>query len=110
MSYAIAFKSTDEGRNWSQLNVGRILAVDPQDPNTIYGAGGIKSTDGGASWVKLALPQPVWISALGIDPQNRSRLYAGAVQDKTLRILRSLRGSELDFHDPRIERRVRSGR
>jgi len=92
MSYAIAFKSTDEGRNWSQLNIGRILAVDPQDPNTIYGAGGIKSTDGGVSWVKLALPQPVWISALGIDPQDRSRLYAGAVQDKTLRIFRSLDG------------------
>ena len=55
-SYAIAFKSTDEGRNWSQLNVGRILAVDPQDPNTIYGVGGFKSTDGGASWVKLVLP------------------------------------------------------
>ena len=74
MSYAIAFNSTDEGRNWSQLDVGRILAVDPQDPNTIYGTGGIKSTDGGESWAKLILPQPVWVSALGIDPQNRNRV------------------------------------
>ena len=92
MSYAIAFNSTDEGRNWSQLDVGRILAVDPQDPNTIYGTGGIKSTDGGESWAKLILPQPVWVSALGIDPQNRNRLYAGAVQDKTLLVLKSLDG------------------
>jgi photosystem II stability/assembly factor-like uncharacterized protein len=96
MSYALAFKSTDEGRSWSQLNVGRILAVDPQDPNTLYGAaygaGGVKSTDGGASWVKLILPQSTWITALGIDPRNRDRLYAGTVQDKTLRVLESLDG------------------
>jgi photosystem II stability/assembly factor-like uncharacterized protein len=94
-TYSLGLKSTDEGKNWVQLGLGVILAVDPQDPSTIYGLGGFKSTDGGASWVKFVfprtIPQTAWISALGIDPQDRSTLYAGTVlPDNTLRVLKSL--------------------
>ena len=58
------FKTTDGGQNWVLKSNGlissdvRSLAIDPQDPNTIYaglgeGAGVYKSTNGGEIWGEM---------------------------------------------------------
>jgi photosystem II stability/assembly factor-like uncharacterized protein len=72
-------KSVDGGESWlllptdSQVYI-RPLAIDPQNPDIVY-SGRYKSTDGGASWEKLAfLP-----TALALDPQNSGTLYAGSM-------------------------------
>lgn len=107
------FKSTDGGTTWSLVSSGllplslpgpprqlsgRSLAIDPQDPSTLYAvvdgiayssgpgltveaAGGfVKSTDGGGSWnlLDIGLPQTHTMGAvLAIDPQNPSTLWVG---------------------------------
>jgi photosystem II stability/assembly factor-like uncharacterized protein len=81
------YKSTDGGKNWSQvglagINVGS-LAIDPFDPNILYAGttsseGVFRSLDGGATWsaVNTGLTaRNVW--SLAIDPQNPTTLYAG---------------------------------
>jgi photosystem II stability/assembly factor-like uncharacterized protein len=100
----VIFKSTDAGTNWTVVgnglpnNQNRInaLVIDPQTPTTLYvGTNGVpyepcsipcggfndgvfKSTDGGETWtaVTTGLTTP-HVSALAIDPQHPSRLYAG---------------------------------
>jgi len=58
------------------------LAVDPQDPDTLYagtrGGGVFKSADGGANWSQMnnGLTDR-YISALAIDPHTPATLYAG---------------------------------
>jgi photosystem II stability/assembly factor-like uncharacterized protein len=68
------------------LDIG-IVAVDPQDSNTVCAAGAIgvvKSTDGGASWQAMNSGLPLapsdWsgVVALVIDPQNSNNLYVAA--------------------------------
>jgi photosystem II stability/assembly factor-like uncharacterized protein len=47
------FKTTDNASHWSQvgaLPVAELLAVDPQNSDTLYGSGPSKSTDGGQTW------------------------------------------------------------
>lgn len=100
------WKSTDNGANWTpiiddqpSIAIGAI-AIDPKNPNTIYvgtgegsrcalcyyGAGLLKSTNGGASWT--VIPGPVAIrdpkipafqnaafTRIAIDPVNTSTLY-----------------------------------
>ncbi|HEV3333256.1 MAG TPA: hypothetical protein VG096_19850 [Bryobacteraceae bacterium] len=78
------YKSIDGGTGWVQLPVAPAftdlaapifpLAVDARNPGTVY-SGGFKSTDGGASWAKLALSP----TALAIDPQDSGTLYAGTI-------------------------------
>src|SRR5262245_32591479 len=86
------YKSDDGGDNWHAANVGienRVvyaIAIDPQTPTTLYGAGRIgaqgradvfKSTDGGASWVlSLAPTFGTFVAALEIDPQSPATVYA----------------------------------
>jgi hypothetical protein len=68
---------------------GKGLAVDPNNPSTIYytndgynsngspgtGTGMYKSTDGGSTWAKIGpFQQPIRIR---IDPKNSNHLYAG---------------------------------
>jgi photosystem II stability/assembly factor-like uncharacterized protein len=58
------------------------LAIDPQNPNTLYaggGAGVFKTTDGGASWsaVNSGLTS-LLVTSLAIDPQNSNTVYAGS--------------------------------
>jgi len=64
------------------------LAIDPQNPKTIYvgttgyngdTSGGIfKSTDGGDNWKGLSVPNSIGIPlALAIDPLNHGTVYAG---------------------------------
>lgn len=86
-SYHI-YKSTDGSGTWSQLDDNpakniRALVISPAVTSTlyaaIYGGGVIKSIDGGGSWatVRNGLSNSL-VTALAIDPQNPSRLYAGA--------------------------------
>jgi photosystem II stability/assembly factor-like uncharacterized protein len=89
------FKTTNGGElkpsgSWSNVgltgfNHAEILAIDSQDPSTIYaravfaGSGGqlFKTTTGGASWMALNSGLPNNVTALAIDPQNSSTVYAG---------------------------------
>jgi photosystem II stability/assembly factor-like uncharacterized protein len=98
-------KSTDGGGTWTAADFAfqlgdfiagiSVFAFDPQNPSTVYAATGgwdapqgsvWKSTDGGTSWLELNyrsdfMDEHGWapdVSALAIDPQNPSTLYAGA--------------------------------
>ena len=93
------FKSIDGGNNWTTMNVGlappgqitevNLLMIDPQHPNTVYAAslnrrGLFKSTDGAATWSTInsgltlnGRPLPLLISALAMDSEDTSVLYAG---------------------------------
>ena len=79
------FKSTDNGVNWSAINVGLpkdfpdvyALAVDPVNTETVYAAvnGSLfKSTNGGAAWHFLGLFY-VSVSTLTIAPGSPGTIY-----------------------------------
>jgi photosystem II stability/assembly factor-like uncharacterized protein len=77
------FRSTDGAASWNAVNSGLpdslyvyAVAVDPQNPNTLYVAGdyGIfRSTDGGASWTRVGHESDVW--SLAIDPLDSGSVY-----------------------------------
>jgi photosystem II stability/assembly factor-like uncharacterized protein len=79
------FKTTDGGGHWkaisSAVGVGNVT-VDPQNPSTIYSAGGrglLKSTDGGDSWTGAFAGLPArYVNVLAIDPVTPTKLYAVA--------------------------------
>jgi photosystem II stability/assembly factor-like uncharacterized protein len=57
------------------------VAVDPQNPDTIYAAahiGMFKSTDGGANWRRTPGLEQVLVTSILIDPQNSSNIYAAS--------------------------------
>ena len=96
------FKSIDGGVNWTAASSGlatssnggdgpywdvRALAIDPQNPATLYagtGRGLFKSQDGGASWNAAGAGLPTHtvstetpaINRLVIDPQHGNTIYA----------------------------------
>ena len=84
----LAFKSIDGGATWSALSPEsmRQLAIDWSNPAVLYGAvksGVWKSANGGATWQALNLAEEV--SAIAIDPDNASVLYAGTPTGKVYR-------------------------
>jgi photosystem II stability/assembly factor-like uncharacterized protein len=78
------FRSIDAGASWinTGLSGSNILAIDPQNPDTIYANGGLggptpvlqKSTDGGVTWQPTGLKPPP--AHLVVDPTNSNTLYA----------------------------------
>jgi photosystem II stability/assembly factor-like uncharacterized protein len=84
------FKSTDAGASWRTLKSGlpsgltAPLAIDPQDPQTIYSGGYndiLKSTDGGETWKTIDAGLPslgccIIVRSLAIDPQDPAIVYA----------------------------------
>jgi uncharacterized protein (TIGR03437 family) len=101
------WKTTDNGANWTPITDGQpslavgALAIDPRNPETIYagtgegircalcyyGAGLLKSTNGGATWTVITGPPslrapelPAFLntafSRIEIDPSNSATLYA----------------------------------
>jgi photosystem II stability/assembly factor-like uncharacterized protein len=87
------FKSTDGAAHWRQISVPvnaeiTSIVVDPATPSTIYASyadygdpgqsGVFKSSDGGGTWVAASqdLPPTASISALRIDPNSPSHVYA----------------------------------
>ncbi len=94
------WKTMDRGESWTQLSddwgylsIGN-LAIDPQNPETIYvgtgeanasfdsgtllGNGIYKSTDGGDTWEQMGLDKSEHIARLVVDPNNSNRIYAAA--------------------------------
>lgn len=83
------FKSTDAGRHWARTGLVSFatvnpLAVDPESSAIVYalyGAGLLKSTDGGATWRAMNAGLPLGgVSPLLFDPLDSHRLYASAGQ------------------------------
>lgn len=97
------WQSSDAGVTWTTqwhsqdiLNIGS-LALDPQDPNTIYcgtgegdlsadsypGVGLYRSSDGGATWSQLATPSadgiPGRIGTVAVDPFDSKHIMLGGV-------------------------------
>ena len=84
VSSSSVYRSTDRGATWvsasPQFNPTR-LAVDPQDPNTVYAgswAGLYKTTDAGVTWTHLTgVIAAKLVLSLAVDPSDSSRVYAG---------------------------------
>lgn len=98
------YKTTDGGGSWtatglSDAGIGH-FAIDPKTPTTLYAAGSrpcpscsnerevgvFKTTDGGTSWTTVStglrgVPDDYGITALAIDPQTPTTLYAGICGD-----------------------------
>ena len=89
------FKSTDEGENWSEAtfvalsgNLIYSLAVDPQNPSTLYARGvfgpstqnGVfRSADGGKTWIRTSVDLGEGYNGLlAIDPQGT--IYASGLR------------------------------
>jgi photosystem II stability/assembly factor-like uncharacterized protein len=82
------FKSADNGASWNAANAGLKavpggrLAVDLQNPRTLYLASGnriYQSTDAGTNWNASAWGVPdIGLTALAIDPQNPRTIYVGS--------------------------------
>jgi photosystem II stability/assembly factor-like uncharacterized protein len=73
------FKSVDGGAHWTEIaDFMRQVIPDPTDPQILYGLDYFghlkKSTDGGATFVRLDVQI---LTALAINPDNPSRLYGG---------------------------------
>lgn len=96
--YGDVFRSTNGGSGWRAMKAGlrvngvRVLVIDPRTPSILYagsngsddpdepGDGVFKSTNGGRSWraMKAGLGHNTTVSALAIDPQTPTTLYAAA--------------------------------
>ncbi|MFZ5979690.1 MAG: hypothetical protein ACOYVF_03580, partial [Candidatus Zixiibacteriota bacterium] len=93
------FKSTDLGSSWTPIfddegapSMGAI-AIDPSDPLTLYagtgevnpagdtyeGDGIYKSTDGGATWNNVGLPQSYRIGRIIVDPLFPETVYVAVL-------------------------------
>jgi photosystem II stability/assembly factor-like uncharacterized protein len=98
----VILKSTTNGDVWRRKTGGGVLtplatgvlAVDPQDSQTLYAAGGptnifrggcesFKSTDGGTTWT--CIPLGILVFHLVIDPTSPQTLYAIAGLDPVVR-------------------------
>jgi photosystem II stability/assembly factor-like uncharacterized protein len=89
---AVIAKTTDGGAHWADSSEGLGLAVvvalrvDPAHPDTIYAGGTplpgsrtsiFRSDDGGAHWSPMHNSPPVRVTALALDPSDRTHLLAG---------------------------------
>jgi photosystem II stability/assembly factor-like uncharacterized protein len=94
------WKTVDGGNSWSALTINLelpficTLAMDPANPNIIYagtgesfgvsyqgirGLGILKTTDGGATWTRLAAtttPDFYFVNKIKVSPLNSQHLYA----------------------------------
>jgi photosystem II stability/assembly factor-like uncharacterized protein len=83
-------KSVDGGESWTPFNMGllsmpvRILAVDPQNQDTLYGDvdGPVKSIDGGMTWTAISgLKGSHYATyAMAINPQTADTIYASSYE------------------------------
>ncbi|MCH7690283.1 MAG: hypothetical protein IIA17_04465 [candidate division Zixibacteria bacterium] len=93
------FKTTDHGASWTSIfdDVGTFpvgaIAIDPADPNTIYvgtgepnvridsyeGTGMYKSTDAGATWTHIGLPNSARIGRIVVDPLRPDTVFVAVL-------------------------------
>ncbi len=87
------FRSQDRGDSWTSSSAGLqsiwigALALDPQDPSTVWtggignwgsGPGLFRSADAGLSWSSAGgNGGPIGVDALAIDPDHPTTMYAG---------------------------------
>lgn len=82
-------KSTDKGFTWEPSGAGypfgggiTAVAIHPNDPQTVYAAGGNqvhRTTDGGVTWSPLLNPGNLFYAdRLRIDPMNPQKIFAAA--------------------------------
>ena len=93
------WKTTNGGVSWSTTtdflaNIGvNCMAIDPQDPNTLYagtgevfrGNGIFKTVDGGTTWTRLNStnnPDFYYVYSLAVSPTNSQLLLAAVSSDK----------------------------
>jgi len=125
------FKTTDGGTSWVNSTVlddgGGVVAVDPQNPSTVYAAtrrAVLRSTDGGTRWNPIALEpadvsqwywSPSSVSALAIAPPAspaappRSRAGASRRSSSTLYAGTYTRGALKSTDEGRTWTAVNSG-
>jgi len=95
------FKTTDGGASWfptfddeSSLSIGSV-AVDPNDPETVWvgtgepnggggsvtygGTGVFRSTNGGATWTNTGLPESRYIGRVVVDPSDSDRVFVAVL-------------------------------
>jgi photosystem II stability/assembly factor-like uncharacterized protein len=98
------YKTTDAGTTWSEpISVGMYaaaLAIDPNNPSTLYAGGHVgmaegritKSLNGGISWnsVYTTSEGNSWVTSLVIDPSSSNIIFAGTAKE----ILRSDNGGQ----------------
>src|SRR3954453_13184613 len=82
------FRRPVGGTAWELLEGGlpaganaHCVTVDPNDPDTVYVGmqdGAYRTTDGGAKWTKLALPDTTEVWSFLVHPKRPRTLYAGA--------------------------------
>ena len=95
------FKTMNGGVTWiptfdeeSSLSIGSV-AVDPSDPDVVWvgtgepnggggsvtygGTGVFRSTNGGATWTNLGLPDSRYIGRVRVDPSNPSRVFVAVL-------------------------------
>ena len=94
------WKTANAGATWDNITDGKTdissvgaVSVAPSDPNVIYVGGGeselredltygtgvYRTTDGGATWQHLGLPNSHQITAIRIDPKDADRAYVAAM-------------------------------
>jgi photosystem II stability/assembly factor-like uncharacterized protein len=86
------FKSTDAAAHWQPADTGldlmavRSVAVDPDDPRTVYASSGslglFSSNDGGASWRQVARGV---VNAVALDPRDPNIGLAAEAMHKVIR-------------------------
>ncbi len=77
-------RTTDGGAHWTSINNGELVnihdvALDPDDPMTIYAAiatGLYKTTDGGGSWNKVLNTSSCY--SVAVDPISPANVYVGS--------------------------------
>lgn len=115
------YRTKDGGDTWQQMqviNIGAkrasianmgvvIMAVDPQDPKTVYAGtvenGVIFSTDGGESWAPAAGLSVGRVNAIAVDTKDKCTIYA-TLANQIMKTTTCFRDATRIYYDPRTDK------